>query len=451
MNIPQVIKPLETKQERVAKLARHLAQTDRLRHIWLADAPPHYPSVYAATRVKDLLKEQILQAREKRRAAQVLPPNADSLADDGGIKAPKSIRQLLERTPPPPAVIAFTPRPTYFLTRYSPLRDIVGKGGDLSRLRLLFPRLPEWLPTAQSRHRQRDAIPANSTQNQATTTTTTATTTSSSTTEDPYDHIYETEVRPPLDGRMPPFSGPGRLMLWTVADLQQRPSTGFSPVGKGQEKGELYSWAATLAQATTNLLKFDFGILARPDPSYSGLWVRRGHGPDVPERQIAAIWPHVEEESAIVTAGITLNVGLPREVQLFAGEDEEGKEAAAAAAASEKNDGPEDPDGNDHDKDEDTTSIAAELAARPPGFQPKMWPESNLVNVGKHPPAWWRHGASSPSDRPRPVWYTRAIEKGGRTGSVGTFAPLGIDNYGISVAWSVARAGADAGAPQRPR
>ncbi|KAK8080445.1 hypothetical protein PG997_008263 [Apiospora hydei] len=406
MTLPRVIKPLETKQDRVAKLASHLAQTERLRHIWLADAPPHYPSIYTASRVEKLLKEQIIKSREKRREARV---SANPIADG---RVPKTIQKLLDRWPLPLAVIAFTPRPTYFLPRNSPLRGAVAKGGVLSRLRLLFPRLPQGLGSAAQ---SRWDVFANSKSETATTAATT------SPEEDAYDHVYETEARAPVDGRMPPFSGPGRLMLWTVADLHQPPSQEYRD---GQRDNDMFSWAEALAQTTIRLLEQEFGIKARSDPSYSGLWVRRGRGDDAPERQIASIWPHVDEETNIVTAGITLNVGLPREVQILT-EKEEMKESATASWSGAQ---PFDPD-------DGTTSIAAELAAKPASFNPKDRLKSDIIRLGKtlpvrqlgapprpRPPPAAPSGTRAPSRiappprrAPRSAWTTTASRSRGRT------------------------------------
>ncbi|KAK8051882.1 hypothetical protein PG993_003267 [Apiospora rasikravindrae] len=380
MTLPRVIKPLETKQDRAAKLARHLAQTERLRHIWLADTPPHYPPVYAARRVEQLLKEQILKSRARRHEAK-LPANPIA----GGV-LPKTIQKLLERWPLPPAVIAFTPRPTYFLPRSSPLREAVGKGGFLSRLRLLFPRLPEGLGLAAQS--QWDMFANSKAQ------TITATTTS-----------------PAED------AGPGRLMLWTIADLDQPPSHEYRD---GQEN-DMFSWAETLAQTTIRLLDQEFGIKARADPSYSGLWVRRGRGGDAQERQIASIWPHVDEATNIVTAGVTLNVGLPLEVQILT-EEEERKETATASPSTQP-----------FDPDEDTTSIAAELAAKPTSFNAKDRLKSDIIRLGKTMPVRQLGAPSSSHSAGRPVWFTRTLEDGA---AAETCAPLGMDNYGISVAWS---------------
>lgn len=390
-----MIKPLETKRDRVAKLARRLAQTDRLRHIWLADAPPHYPSVYAARRVEQLLKEQIQKARQKRLEAKVLV-----LPDPSPIQnVPKTIKKLLERTPPPPAVIACTLRPTYFLPQNSPLRRAVKDGGVLSQLRLRFPRLPEGL-TEQSRW---DVVTSPKTKK----TTALA--------GDPYDHVYEAEVQTPIDGRMPPFCGPGRLMLWYVADLQQQSSLNYRRPEGGDDLG---IWADALAQTTINLLDAEFGIKAWADPTYTGLWVRKrdANGDESPEeRQIAAIWPHIDEAS-IVTAGITLNVGLPREEQIST--EEEG-------GSGEQEEAKDEPDA--------TTSIAAELASRPAGFNPKHRLKSDAVRLGKTMPVREIGAPASAHTVGGPIWYTRAREE-----EVGaeTVAPLGMDNFSISVAWS---------------
>lgn len=395
MNIPRVTKPLETKQDRVVKLARRLAQTDRLRHIWLADAPPHYPSVYAARRVEQLLKEQIQKVRAKGREAKVSP-------DPNSIRnVPNSIKKLLERMPPPPAVIACTPRPTYFLPRTSPLRGAVEDGGVLSRLRLQFPRLPDSL-TEQSRW---EVV-----SNPKTKTTTALE-------GDPYDHVYEAELQTPIDGRMPPFCGPGRLMLWYVADLQQQSSLNY----KRPEGGEdLRIWADALAQTTINLLDAEFGIKAWADPTYTGLWVRRrgANGDEGPERQIAAIWPHIDEASLIVTAGITLNVGSPREEEIRT--EEEGEKEEKEEEAKDE-------------PDDTTTSIAAELASRSAGFNPKHRLKSDVVKLGKTMPVREIGAPASVYTAGGPVWYTCAPEE-----DVGaeTVAPLGMDNYSISVAWS---------------
>ncbi|KAK7956303.1 uncharacterized protein PG986_005525 [Apiospora aurea] len=404
MTLSRAIKPLETKRDRVTKLASHLAQTGRIRHIWLADAPPHYPSIYAASRVEKLLKEQIIKGREKRREARV---SANPIADG---RVPKTIQKLLDRWPLPLAVVAFTPRPTYFLPRNSPLRRAVAKGGGLSRLRLLFPRLPAGLGSAAQ---SRWDVFANSKSETATTAATT------SPEENAYDHVYETEARAPVDGRMPPFSGPGRLMLWTVADLHQPPSQEY----RDGRDNDTFSWPEALAQTTIRLLDQEFGIKARSDPSYSGLWVRRGRGDDAPERQIASIWPHVDEETNIVTAGITLNVGLPREVQVFT-EEEKMKESATASWSGAQPFNPED----------DTTSIAAELGAKPASFNPKDRLKSDIIRLGKTLPVR-QLGAppASEASAGRPVWYTRTLED---RAAAETCAPLGMDNYGISVAWS---------------
>ncbi|KAK8127706.1 hypothetical protein PG984_008814 [Apiospora sp. TS-2023a] len=381
MNTTRVIGLYETKQDRVNKLAKRLAQTDRLRHIWLADAPPHYPSVYAARRVELLLKDQIRQVYVKRREARVIP-------DPSGTRnVPNSIPKLLTRTPVPPAVIACTLRPTYFLPRTSPLRGAVEDGGVLGRLRLQFPRLPEGL-TEQSRW-------------DVTTNGKGKTKTTSILEGDPYDHVYKTEVQTPIDGRMPPTAG---------------------PAGSCSEGGDdLRIWADALAQTTINLLDAEFGIKAWADETYTGLWVRRkgANGDEGPERQIAAIWPHIDEKSSIVSAGITLNVGLPREEQISTEEEEGGGSGKPEEAKDEP--------------DDTTTSIAAELASRPTGFNPKHSLKSDAVRLGKTMPVREIGAPASTNPAGGLVWYTRASEEG-----VGaeTVAPLGMDNYSISVAWS---------------
>ncbi|KAK7958418.1 hypothetical protein PG988_013266 [Apiospora saccharicola] len=397
MNKSRVFGLYETKQDRVNKLAKCLAQTDRLRHIWLAGAPPHYPSVYAARRVELLLKDQIRQVYLKRREAQVIPDPS------GTLNMPNSIPKLLNRTPVPPAVIACTLRPTYFLPRTSPLRGAVEDGGVLGRLRLRFPRLPEGL-TEQSRW-------------DVTTNGKGKTKTTSILEGDPYDHVYETEVQTPIDGRMPPYCGPGRLMLWYVADLQQQTSLNYKRLEGGDD---LRIWADALAQTTINLLDAEFGIKAWADETYTALWVRRkgANGDEGPERQIAAIWPHIDEKSSIVSAGITLNVGLPREEQISTEE-----EGGGSGERKEANDEP----------DDTTTSIAAELASRPAGFNPKHRLKSDAVRLGKTMPVREIGAPASADPAGALVWYTRASEEG-----VGaeTVAPLGMDNYSISVAWS---------------
>ncbi|KAK6828137.1 biotin lipoate a b protein ligase protein [Apiospora arundinis] len=455
MAISQVTKPFEAKKARVAKLASRLALTDRLRHIWLADAPPHYPSVYVASRVEKLLKGQILEVRKKRKVAKTLPATNASLNVGSEPKLPKTIQQLLERSLLPPAVIAFTPRPTYFLPKQSPLDEAVRKGGVLSRLRLEFPRLPaEGLTMADE-----FAIatsPKDKENGSATKRKYTTLASSNTAPADPYDHVYETEVHAPLDSRMPPFSGPGRLMLWTVADMEQPRSIRLPFQGRGRREDEgyggedtpppndIYLWARILAETTINILDSQFGIKAWADPTYSGLWVRRRKGRDDvdgKDRQIAAIWPHVDKASAIVTAGMMLNVGSPKETQLLTEEENPSLSSSTSSSgqAATRNENNKTADDISLNSDDDTTSIATELVARPMGYNPKhRLRRADLVQIGKTMPVRQIGVPSSGSGPGGPVWYTRTVEKHDRPGlaSVETCAPLGMDNYAFSVAWS---------------
>ncbi|KAK8028247.1 hypothetical protein PG991_005303 [Apiospora marii] len=236
-------------------------------------------------------------------------------------------------------------------------------------------------------------------------------------TEDPYDHVYDAEVQTPIDGRMPPFCGPGRLMLWYVADLRGPSSLNYT----GPEEGaDLRIWADALAQTTINMLDAEFGIKAWADPAYTGLWVkgRDANGDEGPEdRQIAAIWPHIDKVPPIVTAGITLNVGLPREEQISTEEEGEG--------TGKQEEAKDDPDA--------TTSIAAELASRPADFDAKHGLKSEAVKLGKTMAVQEIGDPASAQSADGPVWYTRSIEEGV---DAETVAPLGMDNYSISVAWS---------------
>ncbi|KAK8105455.1 hypothetical protein PG999_008814 [Apiospora kogelbergensis] len=427
-----------------AQLSRHLAQTGRLRHVWLADAPPLYPSVYTAHRVEQLLKKQILEVRRKRGFAEfVASPRGKTT-----LKVPRTVQKLLERTLPPPTVIGFTPRPTYFLPEQSPLRDAVQQDGVLSRLRLVFPTLPaKGLAMAEQSRSDKVAI-ATSPSDEESNDTVNATLTPP---ENAYDHVYETEVREPLDWRMPPFSGPGRLMLWTVADLQQplgqnfrdprwRESIYGSREAMPSPDDVQYLWAAILAQTTIYLLNDQFGIRAWADPTYSGLWVTRtkpNGDVDGPDRQIAAIWPHVDKESDIVTAGMTLNVASPKEYQVLTEEGEESS-SGQAAAGSENDNNSKTAEHVDLDSD-DTTSIAAELAAKAPGYNPKhrlRW--ADMVKLGKVMPVRQIGAISSKYSPGGPLWYTRAFEgrQEGTGADIEMCAPVGMDNYPISVAWS---------------
>ncbi|KAH8202548.1 hypothetical protein TruAng_003259 [Truncatella angustata] len=324
----------------------------RLRHIHIPDSAPHYPPFDLVKRVDRLLRSQIRHGRPKLRRSR-------------GGKACLAC--------PPPTVLSFTSAPAYFIENTS-IRTRKSTAAALESIRLTWPRSEDYPAPVSNFH---VSSGDEGDQPQAT----------AAVPGDPFDHTYKPDLLEPLLDLMPPYHGPGRLVLWPVIDMHTLGATGSAPVGQ-----EL---AALLAHTTSAMLRREFGIATSVGRDFTSLIVSSG-------AQIAAIWPGTKDGAS--TYGVTINIAEPQET------------------VSAKHIQQEDAVAQDSG-DEVATTVAGELAS-----VHELAPLESIHNrrfVALKPVGDLGDAVTKGSQ-----WYTRTYETNV------SFAPLGMDNYGFAVSWA---------------
>ncbi|KAH8681169.1 hypothetical protein BX600DRAFT_13900 [Xylariales sp. PMI_506] len=323
----------------------------RLRHIHIPDSAPHFPPFWMVSNVGRYLMGQTVGAVKAKKAAQQLGTGRERRSHDAAI--------------PPPTVLSFTPHPTYFTankTIVALAREI-----ELPQMTIQFPRMSanlKFVPNFLYGHERGR----------------------SSTIEerdDPYDFDYVPAISATLQRNMPPYLGPGRLVLWPVFDLRTQ--------GRRYDRGPkcVKEHSELLAKTTIACLKREFGIAAWADSNYTALHTKLG--------KIASIWPKFDY--GVASCGVSINVSQPSDGLLG---DLEGAPTPEVQKMLR----------DDADR---ATTIWAELESEV-GAPPSA---DRIVDCSQG----WRIR--------RRLWYTQSNEERARS-----YAPLGMDNYPLAVSWS---------------
>ncbi|KAL1844520.1 hypothetical protein VTK73DRAFT_2374 [Phialemonium thermophilum] len=222
----------------------------RLRHIHLPSAPPSFPPYRLATAVQELLRRELLDAKDLQAAVTSHPARPPP--------------------PPPPTLLSFTPQPTFTLGR-----------------RQTAPLSAEELARLQAPLHLRFRGDGGAT------------------------HTYHPSVLSSPRGGLTTYHGPGQIVLWPIVDLRPSPVPS-SP--RPRRHFTVRSWARLLETTTMRTLSHLFGLapFTTQDPGVwvrhraSGDDPSRGDG-DL--RKIAAMGVHLRRH--VSALGVAINLDTP--------------------------------------------------------------------------------------------------------------------------------------------
>lgn len=269
----------------------------RLRSIHLPDLPPLYPTEEIAKGIHGILVRQILEARAQLAASEAkktLPPWWRDFNPETN-RAEERLRFWLQHISPPPAVISYTPSPTYFVGEAFRKEIDAGKVEHPGRteLQVSFPKCPFWNPNHsvwKDNVKDEKLAPR---------------------TLDPLSGVYLPRVVD-IKGTGQFYGGPGQIILQPVIDLEDTVQCG-SGVPKTQREYEQLLQQTTIAVLEQfNIKSFTRSGIGTPD-----IWVDVSPEPTsrrptlVTSRLCRIATIHASLQDGVAGGKVVINVGQP--------------------------------------------------------------------------------------------------------------------------------------------